>query len=331
MRGRILVTGANGFIGVAVCKELLSLGFDVRGSHRSPDSHKEIPAGVEKVLVPSIGPNTDWSSVLDGVDGIVHLAARVHVMKESAADPLAAFRQVNTAGTRRLARVAAGCGVRRLVYLSSVKVNGEQTTVAPFTEADPPRPEDPYALSKWEAEQVLRSVAAETGLEVVVLRPSLVYGQEVRANFLQLMDLICKGIPMPFARVQNLRSLLYLGNLADAISLCLTHPKASGQTFLVSDGEDISTAELVRHLGKALGRPTRLFAVPPTWLRLFGRLSGKSAQVGRLLGSLAIDSSGIRRELAWAPPCSLSKGLQETANWYLAMRASNCPPHTVPH
>jgi nucleoside-diphosphate-sugar epimerase len=331
MRGRILVTGASGFIGVAVCKELLSLGFDVRGSHRSPDSHNKIPAGVERVQVPSIGHDTDWSSTLASIDGIVHLAARVHVMKESASDLLAAFRRVNTAGTQRLARMAAGCGVRRLVYVSSVKVNGEQTTGAPFTEADPPRPEDAYAISKWEAEQVLRSVAAETGLEVVVLRPPLVYGKEVGANFLQLMELVRKGIPMPFARVRNRRSLLYSGNLADAISLCLTHPRASGQTFLVCDGEDVSTAELVGHLAKAFGRPTRLLAVPPTLLRLLGRLSGKSAQVGRLLESLAIDSSEIRRELEWAPPYSMSKGLQETANWYLAMRASNCPPHTVPH
>jgi len=331
MSQRILVTGASGFIGAAVCKELLSLGFDVRGSHRSPDSHKNIPAGVEKVQVRSIGSDTDWSSVLAGIDGIVHLAARVHVMKESAVDPLEAFRQVNTAGTLRLARMAAGCGVRRLVYVSSVKVNGEQTTESPFTEADPPRPEDAYAVSKWEAEQVLRSVSAETGLEVVVLRPPLVYGKQVGANFLQLMELVRKGIPMPFARVQNRRSLLYVGNLADAVSICLTHPRAPGQTFLVSDGEDVSTAELVRRLAQVLGRPTRLLAVPATSLRLLGMLSGKSAQIRRLLESLAIDSSEIRRELAWTPRCSMSKALQETANWYLAMKASSCPPDTVLH
>ncbi len=331
MKAQILVTGASGFIGVAVCKELISLGFDVRGSYRSLDSSSKIPTGVEKVQVPSVGPDTDWSSVLAGIDGIVHLAARVHIMKEAAADPLAAFRQVNTAGTQRLAGMAARCGVRRLVYVSTAKVNGEQTTGTPFTEADPPRPEDAYALSKWEAEQVLRSVAAETGLEVVVLRPPLVYGKGVGANFLQLMDLVCGGVPMPFARVQNRRSLLYLGNLASAICVCLTHPRALGQTFLVSDGEDVSTAELIRHLAKALGRPARLLAVPAMSLRVLGRLSGRAAQVRRLVGSLEIDSSEICRELAWAPPCSMSKGLQETANWYLAMRATNCPPHTVPH
>jgi nucleoside-diphosphate-sugar epimerase len=331
MRQRILVTGASGFIGTAVCKDLLARGFEVRGSYRSSASHDRIPAGVEKVQLPPIGPDTDWSSVLAGIDGIVHLAARVHVMKESASDPLEAFRFVNTAGTQRLARMAAGRGVRRLVYVSTVKVNGEQTTEAPFTEADAPRPADAYARSKWEAEEALRSVAAETGLEVVVLRPPLVYGKEVGANFLQLLDLVSHGVPMPFAGVRNRRSLLYLDNLANAISVCLTHPSASGHTYLVSDGEDVSTAELVQHLGEALGRPTRMLSVPATSLRLLGMLSGKSAQVRRLVESLALDSSEIRRELAWRPPCSMSKALQETATWYLAKKAANRPPHMDRH
>lgn len=331
MRERILVTGASGFVGVAVCNQLLSLGFEVRGSYRSPDSRHKIPADVEKVQVSSIGPYTDWSSVLVGVDSIVHLAARVHVMKESVSDSLTAFRHVNAAGTERLARMAASHGVRRLVYVSSVKVNGEQTERAAFTESDPPRPEDAYAVSKWEGEQALCSAAAETGLEIVVLRPPLVYGRDVGANFLQLMNLVCRGLPLPFAGVRNARSLVYVGNLADAISICLTHPRAAGQTFLVSDGEDISTPELIRHLARALGRPVKMIALPTTSLRLLGKLSGKSEQFGRLLVSLMIDSSEIRRELAWAPPTSLSKAIQNTADWYLERKAAHQAPNDVLH
>jgi nucleoside-diphosphate-sugar epimerase len=327
----ILVTGASGFVGRAVCERALSFGMKVRGSHRSPSSQALVPPGVEKVQIPSIDRDTDWSLALAGVSEVIHLAGRVHITEDTARDPLVAYREVNTSGTERLARAAAAAGVKRLVYVSTIKVNGERTVSAPFTEADAPRPEDAYAISKWESEQALHRIGTESGLEIVILRPPLVYGRGVGANFIRLLHLVRRCIPLPFASVSNRRSLISVKNLADAILTSVTHPRATGKTFLVSDGEDISTPELIRRIADAMELPSRMFRCPPSLLSAVASIVGKSAEVGRLLGSLAIDSSEIRRELAWAPPCSMSKGLLETANWYLAMRASNCPPLTVPH
>jgi len=255
--------------------------------------------------------------VLQGVSAVVHLAARVHVMADDAEDPLREFRRVNRDWTERLARAAAVQGVRRFVYLSSIKVNGEQGA-RPFTEQDFPNPQDPYGMSKWEAEQALARVSSQTGLEIVVVRSPLVYGPGVGGNVLQLLHIIRRGIPLPLASVHNRRSLIYLGNLVDALACCVKDVRAAGQTYLVSDGEDLSTPELIRRLAKALDLPARVWPVPPVMLRLIGSVAGKQAMIDRLLGSLQVDSSKIRKELNWHSPYSVGQGFAETAAWYRA-------------
>lgn len=318
----VLVTGANGFIGSALCAELVHREYSVHGVVR--ELSRSIELRCEITTVGDIGSDTDWSRSLIGVDAIVHLAARVHVMQDTATDPLAEFRKVNVFGTERLAREAARAGVRRFVYVSSIKVNGESTDAhsGDFTEKNAPNPQDPYGVSKWEAEQAMHCVAQETGLEVVIVRPPLVYGPGVGANFLRLLRFVRKGVPLPFGAINNQRSLVYVGNLVDAIITCLEHPTAASQTYLISDGEDVSTPELIRRIAHALGRPARLLPVPPALLRVAGRLTGKSAEVDRLLDSLVIDSSKIRRGLGWKPPFTMEQGLQETADWYLRTRTN---------
>jgi len=311
----VVITGATGFVGTALCHRMLQEKCSVRGTIRTAPQAASLPKGVVPVLISSIGPNTDWSAALAGVDTVVHLAARVHVMKDSSGDPLTAYRLVNVAGTEKLARQAAAHGVRRLVYLSSVKVNGEETS-APYKEEDCPAPQDPYGISKWEAEGILQRIAAETGLEVVIIRPPLVYGPGVKANFLKLLKFIDLGVPMPFSSIDNRRSMIYLGNLIDAIIICATHPKAAGQIYLVSDGEDMSTPLLIRQVATALGRRARLIPFPPSLMRILGKLLGKSSAIDRLLSSLVVDNNKIRRELGWNPPFTTSNGLKETAGWF---------------
>lgn len=307
---RLLVTGASGFVGRQLCAGLVRQGHMIRAAVRGEDSIDNC----ETTQVGEIDGNTRWENALCDADVVIHLAARVHVMHDEATDPLAEFRRVNVAGTERLARSAAAGGVKRLVYVSSIKVNGEATHDGNrFTEADPPCPQDPYAVSKYEAEQALHRIAAETGLEVVIVRPPLIYGAGVKGNFAQMLKVLATRIPLPLASVRNLRSLVYVGNLADALIVCATHPAAAGQTYLVCDGEDISTASLLRHLGAAMGRPALLLPCSPALLKLAGRVAGKADQVERLLGSLQVDSGKIRRELDWAPPYTLQQGLQETA------------------
>lgn len=319
---RVLITGASGFVGRAVCKRALSLGMKVKGSHRSAGSRSLVPKGVEKIQIASVNADTDWSNSLIGVDVVIHLAGRVHVAKETAVSPLTAYREVNTAGTEQLARAAAAAGIKRLVYVSTIKVNGEQTVSAPFTEADAPRPVDAYAISKWESEQALHRIRTESGLEIVILRPPLVYGIGVGANFSRLLHLVHRCIPLPLASVSNCRSLIYVQNLADAILVSATHPRAAGQTFLISDGEDVSTPELIRRIAEAMGLPSRMFRCAPSLLNAVASIVGKSAEVGRLLGSLAMDSTRFGSETGWIPPYSLSQGLKETARWYLASEPS---------
>lgn len=273
--------------------------------------------GCEVVEVAGLGTNADWSEALQGVSTVIHLAARVHVMHDTSSDPLEEFRRINVAGTLHLARQAVANGVKRFVFVSSIKVNGEATAVEyPFREADSPAPCDSYGISKWEAEVGLRELAAQTGLEVVIVRPPLLYGPQVKGNFAQMLNVLGKGVYLPFASVWNQRSLIYVGNMADALILCAMHPAAANQTYLVCDGEDVSTPDLLRMAGMALGRPARLFPFPPLLLRLAGRLTGKSAQIERLLGSLRVDSGKIRRELNWTPPYTLQQGLRATAEWY---------------
>lgn len=310
----VLVTGANGFVGKALCAALLRHGHRVSGAVRRANPDEEL-GGVEYISgIADINAETDWTVALKGREVVFHLAARVHVMQDKASDPLNEFRKVNTAGTEYLARSAAANGVKRLVYVSSIKVNGEETRGDnKFSEMDAPSPQDPYGVSKYEAEQALHRVARETGLEVVIVRPPLVYGAGVKGNFAQMIKVLAKGIPLPFASVNNRRSLVYAGNLVDALIACAVHPAASGQTYLVSDGEDVSTPDLLRRLGMAMGHPARLFPCPPALLLLAGRLTGKHGQIQRLLGSLQVDSGKIRRELNWMPPYSLEQGLQATA------------------
>lgn len=305
---KILVTGASGFVGKSLIAHLLSQGHPASAAVRSKATVIE---GAEAVVVADINGGTDWSVALNDVDVVIHLAARVHVMKERAANPLTEFRKVNVAGTRRLADSAAKAGIKRFIYVSSVKVNGEQTT-SPFIELDEPNPQDAYGISKWEAEQVLRHISAETGLEVVIVRSPLVYGPGVKGNFKQLIKVLAKGIPLPLASVKNLRSLIYVENLVDALILCATHPAAAGQTYLVSDGQDVSTPDLLRKISNAMDKPAKLLRCSPVLMRFAGRLFGKSAQLDRLLCSLQVDSSKIRRELGWKPPFTLDEGLKAT-------------------
>jgi len=316
---RILVTGANGFVGAALCRRLHSSGLLVRGVVR--DREKLPQRGVseskdlEWAVLHDRSPEDETRQALQDVSTVVHLAARVHVMADDAEDPLREFRRVNRDWTEQLARTAALQGVRRFVYLSSIKVNGERS-VRPFTEQDPPNPHDPYGISKWEAEQALARVSSQTGLEIVVIRSPLVYGPGVGGNVLQLLHTIRRGIPLPLASVHNRRSLIYLENLVDALVRCVTDVRAAGQTYLVSDGEDLSTPELIRRLAKALELPARVWPVPPVMLRLIGSVAGKQAMIDRLLGSLQVDSSKIRKKLDWSPPYSVGQGFAETAVWY---------------
>jgi len=311
---RVLITGAYGFVGKPLCAELQRRGLSVRAAMRS---HGQLSANGETAIVGEINPETKWADALRGVDTVIHLAARVHVMKDTAADPLTEFLKVNLYGTSNLAQQAASAGVKRLVFVSSIKVNGEQTMDArPFAESDEPDPRDPYAISKLQAEQVLQRVARETGLEVVIVRPPLVYGPGVKGNFIRLLAAIDKEIPLPLAGAHNLRSLVYVGNLVDALIACATHPAAAGQTYLVSDGEDVSTAMLVEKIAHVLGRKSRSFYLPPGLLRTAATVVGRAEQLDRLFGSLRVNDHKLRRELGWMPPYSMEQGLRATADWY---------------
>ncbi|MCG8510362.1 MAG: NAD-dependent epimerase/dehydratase family protein [Rhodospirillales bacterium] len=288
-------------------------GHTVRAVVRNP-SYGSVDGG-EIVEVGDVGPATDWKTALGGIEGVVHLAARVHVMR-AVADSLGEFRRVNVEGTHRLAIAAAAAGVGRMVFVSSIKVNGDETGAGPFTERDSPAPRGPYGVSKWEAEQVLKQVGEKTGMETVIIRPPLVYGPGVKGNFLSLLRFCDKAIPLPLAAVRNTRSLIYLGNLIDALGCVLSHPAAAGRTFLVRDGEDLSTPDLIRRTSAALRRSARLFAVPTPLLRFAAALAGHSTEADRLLGSLVVDDGSIRDVLGWRPPFSVAEGLGETAAWF---------------
>ncbi len=310
---RVLVTGATGFVGPALVEELLRAGHKVRVALRRDVS--PLP-GVEYTMTGRVGPQTDWRPALLGVGAVVHLAARAHV-GDPQADALTRFREVNSLGTRRLAEAAAAVGVRRFVLLSSAKAMAERSPPGrALGEADPPAPEDAYGISKREGEIALAEIAAASGLEPVVLRAPLVYGPGVKGNFLRLMRLVDRGLPLPFGAVANRRSLIGLRSLTAALRLCLDHPEAAGATFLVADGEDLSTPELIRRIARALGRPARLLPVPPDLLRALWRLAGRGAEIDRLTGDLALDSGAIRARLGWRPAEPVEDGLAETARWF---------------
>ena len=318
-----LITGATGFIGHAVCEQLLARGWQVKGTIRSSSQDGVgLPEGVIPCSVDSLGPGTDWRKALSGIEVIVHLAARVHIMKDTSEDSLLEFRQVNTHATERLARMAAQMGARRFVFLSTIKVNGEDSGDRAFNEEDALNPQDNYALSKLEAEQALRRVAEETGLDVVILRSPMVYGPGVKGNFLRLIQVVQRGIPLPLASVHNRRSVIFLGNLVEVVISCMTHPQAKGKTYLVGDDEQLSTAELISRTARALGKSARLWPFPVELLRYAAMLLGKSAEADKLLNSLLVDSSKIRSELGWKPHFSLDEGLSVTARWFLQTGAT---------
>lgn len=310
---RVLVTGAAGFVGGSVCLALEARGWRIRVALR-----RAVPGalGYEQALVGDIGPDTDWAPALEDVEAVVHLAARVHVMREGSADPEAAFARINTQGTERLAAQAAAVGVRRLVYVSSIKVNGEATGGRPFTEADPPNPSDPYGRSKAAAEQAIARVAAGSQLEAVVVRPPLVYGPNAGGNLHRLLRAIDLGLPLPLGAIHNRRSMVGVWNLAELLALCAEHPAAAGETFLAADEPDLTTPDLVRLLASGLGKAPRLWAVPPGLLQWIGAVVGRRAEVERLCGSLQVSSDKARRLLGWAPAVSLDDGLRRTAQAY---------------
>ena len=307
----IFITGANGFIGRSLCKRLLAKGCQVRRAVRGATQMTMLPSDVETVMVGNIDLKTDWSKALNGIDVVVHLAARVHVMHDNIADSLAEFRKVNTAGTLNLARQAVASGVKRFVFISSIKVNGEGTgqRKAVFTERDVPCPKDPYAVSKWEAEQGLLKIAEETGLEVVIIRPPLVYGPGVKANFRSLIKWVRKGVPLPLGAVHNKRSFVALDNLVSFIIYCFDHPKAANEVFLISDGKDLSTTELLQKIALAFEKRSFLLPVPVGWMTFVANMLGKRYVADRLFGSLQVDSSKARDLLGWKPVVSMDEGL----------------------
>ncbi len=316
---RVLVTGANGFVGTRLCRDLLASGHEVVAAVRKPDL---APPGTRPFRIEELGPRTDWSGALEGVRRVIHLAARVHVMRDDAQDPLTEHRRINTEGTRALGEAAAASGVQRFVFVSSVKVNGEATARgARFHPDTPPAPVDPYGIAKWEAERALREIEARGKLQVVVVRPPLVYGPAVRANFRALLRLCRMGVPLPFGAVDNRRSLVFVGNLSAALCTAATHPAAAGRTYFASDDADLSTGELVRRIGQAMGKTIRLLPVPTTWLRLGARALGRGDMIERLVGSLCVDAGPLRRELGWCPPFPVDSALRETTDWYLASGA----------
>lgn len=304
----ILLTGATGFVGKALVSALHAKELRLL-SRKDPQQTHGIFCQAE------IDSSTDYSAYLDNVDVVIHTAARVHVMDDRCSDPLVAYREVNTEGTVNLARQAAMAGVKRFIYISSIKVNGESTELGlPFKPDNAYIPTDPYAQSKYEAEFGLRKIAEETGLEVVIIRPTLVYGPGVKANFASLLNLVSKGIPLPFGCItQNKRSLVSVTNLVDLIITCIEHPKAANQVFLVSDDNDVSTASMVKEMSKSLGKPNCLFPLPLWCFHLVGKLTGKTDVVDRLLGSLQVDITHTKETLCWEPLQTLEDGFKETA------------------
>lgn len=319
---KILATGANGFVGRALCAELISQEFTVLAAVRE----KAALENCTSVVVGNINNTTNWSTALSGVDIVIHLAARVHVMNDHVSDPMAEFRKVNVDGTLNLARQAVKAGVKRFIFISSVKVNGEFTlppssssasgrgVPTAFSEVDIPSLQDVYGISKFEAEQGLLKIAEETGMEVVIIRPPLIYGAGVKANFASLLSVVKRGIPLPLGAINNKRSFIYVENLVSFILHCIQHPLAANQIFLVSDGQDLSTTELLKMCAIALDVKPRLLPVPQKLIELGAAIIGKRDVAQRLCGNLQVDITKARELLGWSPPYSLADGLKATAD-----------------
>jgi len=307
----LLVTGGSGFVGGALCASLSESGHTVRLAQRLANAKS---GTFEQVVVGQVDAATDWSAALKDVEVVIHLAARVHVMDDQSADPLAEFRRVNVDGSLNLAKQAASAGVKRLIYLSSVKVNGEYTLQGhPFKESDIANPQDDYGLSKFEAEQGLLLIAQQTGMEVVIIRPPLVYGRGVKANFASMMRAVKRGIPLPLGAIRNNRSFVYVGNLVSLITTCMRHPAAANQVFLVSDGCDLSTTQLLQACATSLGVNSKLWTLPQRLIEGLAAMMGKRDVAQRLCGDLQVDISKARALLGWTPPISVADGLKATA------------------
>lgn len=314
MSQSVLLTGASGFVGSAVLRRLIMDGVTVTAAVRHGAN---VPEQAAHTVWFDAFDTTNWHENCVGIDAVVHCAARVHVMNDVETDPLAAFRKVNVQGTLNLAEQAAQAGVRRFIFISSIKVNGEGTLPGkPYTADDTPEPSDPYGISKMEAEQGLLALAERTGMEVVIIRPVLVYGPGVKANFLNMMRWLDNGVPLPFGAINNRRSLVALDNLVDLIVTSINHPAAANQIFLVSDGEDLSTTQLLRRTAAALGRPARLLPIPAWMLSTAARLLGKKALSQRLCGSLQVDIQKAVTLLQWSPPVSVDNALASVAAQY---------------
>ncbi len=313
---KIILTGAGGFVGGHLLRRLLDDGFTVTAAVRN-DAAK-IDSRAEAVMIDGVSHAQDWSEVLAPEAVVIHAAARAHVMNDNAGDPLSRYREVNTAGTLSLARQAAAAGVKRFVFVSSIKVNGESTTAIPaFTEADQASSVDPYAISKIEAEEGLQLIAKKTSMEIVIIRPPLVYGPRVKANFLNLMRLASTAAPLPFGAINNKRSMIYVANFVDFIVHCTEHPAAANQTFLISDGRDLSLRDLLTQLRLAMGTAARLIPVPMFFFSLAGKILGKQALADRLVGDLQVDPSKANKLLAWTPPYTVEVGIQATVDEFL--------------
>ena len=341
------ITGAPGFVGTSLIKRLLQENVRITAAVLAGENSEHLSVAIKRIIVAPLSESSDYTTDLQNIDIVIHLAARVHVMQETATDSLQEFRKVNLHGTERLARQAAQAGIKRFVFMSTIGVNGDNSGNRQYTESDAPHPHNPYSVSKYEAEVALQQISIETGMEVVIIRAPLVYGAGNPGNFLSLLRIVSKRIPLPLASIKNKRSLIYVGNLVDALATCATHPAAVGKTYLVSDGEDVSTPELVRRVARALEVPARLLPLPVSvmkfcarlldnfgfWIlnfKLFGSKAGKPIQnptfkihnrrfagaVNRLTGSLTVDSSKIRHDLGWVPPFTMVEGLAETAGWF---------------
>lgn len=314
---RVLVTGATGFIGRAVCNDAMAHDWQVRAAVRSPDPR--LPSQVEQCAIGDLR-DASWESCLVDTQAVIHLAGIAHELKGQQAE--AVYHMVNSAASERLAREAARYGARRFVFVSSIKVNGERTAPGQsFRSSDAPAPRDRYGESKWHAERSLARVAAETGIEVTVVRPPLVYGPGVRANFLRLIRLVDSGLPLPFASIRNRRSLVYVGNLSNLLIACASAPQAAGRTLLAAD-QDLSTPQLVTSIATALGRRARLVPFPPALLRALAGACGQADKVGRLIDSLVVDAAETRELLRWQPPCDVNQALAQTIGWYRTRRAA---------